>query len=176
MHQVCTKIFVLAALLSSASGYRMVATRARENHVRPQAYAIARPRIPVCRRFVPCALLGTAPNQGLILTEIERGKDNPAPDEFFYDYPRICYHADASWHAQLTKLYAERLPYGDDVLLLDLMTSWVSHYPTDGRNWGRVTGMGMNADELTKNPQLDFFKLQDLNEKRTLPFESFSWE
>ena len=61
--------------------------------------------------------------QGLVLSEPERGKDNPAPDEYFYDYPRICYHADNAWHAQLTKVYEEYLPYGDDLHVLDLMTS-----------------------------------------------------
>ena len=61
--------------------------------------------------------------QGLVLSEPERGKDNPAPDEYFYDYPRICYHADNSWHAQLTNVYEEYLPYGDDLHVLDLMTS-----------------------------------------------------
>ncbi len=61
--------------------------------------------------------------QGLVLSEPERGKDNPAPDEYFYDYPRICYHADNTWHTQLTKVYEEYLPYGDDLHVLDLMTS-----------------------------------------------------
>jgi len=101
-----------------------VATRARENHVRPQAYAIARPRIPVCRRFVPCALLGTAPNQGLILTEIERGKDNPAYvffcgcqtlsmpsalwlSPYAYDAARTC----ITYHTQIkSRGYGPRLP------------------------------------------------------------------
>ena len=38
-----------------------------------------------------------------MLTEQERGKDNLAPDEYYYDYPRICYHADAAWHAQVMR-------------------------------------------------------------------------
>jgi hypothetical protein len=50
----------------------------------------------------PSALLGAAePPPGFVLTEQERGKDNTAPDEYFYDYPRICFHADAAWHAQV---------------------------------------------------------------------------
>ena len=98
----------------------------------------------------PSALLGAAePPPGSVLTEQERGKDNPAPDEYFYDYPRICFHADAAWHAQvvhgvrvlpghaiekltlnvgtgvlwqLTAIYEEHLPYGEDVKVLDMMT------------------------------------------------------
>ena len=103
--------------------------------------------------------------RGLVLSERERGKDNPAPDLYHYDYPRMCYHADAAWHADLTELYAQHLPFGDDVRVLDLMSSWVSHYPTD-RRWGRVTGLGMNAEELQKNRQLDFWHTQDLNVNR----------
>ena len=50
----------------------------------------------------PSALFGSSllPPRS-VLTEQERGKDNPAPDEYFYDYPRICFHADAAWHAQV---------------------------------------------------------------------------
>lgn len=132
---------------------------------------LARPRL-----SSTSALLGpAAAPPGLVLTEQERGKDNLAPDEYYYDYPRICYHADAAWHAQLTALYEEHLPYGDDVKVLDMMTSWVSHYPTDGRTWGRVTGLGMNAEELAKNQQLDFYETQDLNQNRRLPFEANSF-
>ena len=43
-----------------------------------------------------------APDQ--VLKDGERLKDNPAPDAFHYDYPRLCYHADAEFHATLTKL------------------------------------------------------------------------
>ena len=103
--------------------------------------------------------------RGLVLSERERGKDNSAPDLYHYDYPRMCYHADAAWHADLTELYAQHLPYGDEARVLDLMSSWVSHYPTD-RRWGRVTGLGMNAEELQKNRQLDFWHTQDLNVNR----------
>lgn len=41
------------------------------------------------------------------------------------------YAADAQFHATLTKLYEEELPYGDETRMLDMMSSWVSHYPTD---------------------------------------------
>lgn len=38
-------------------------------------------------------------------------------------------------------------------------SSWISHYPTDGRRWGRVTGLGMNEEELRRNPMLDFYEV-----------------
>jgi len=60
---------------------------------------LARPRL-----SSPSALLGpAAAPPGRVLTEQERGKDNLAPDEYYYDYPRICYHADAAWHAQVMR-------------------------------------------------------------------------
>lgn len=68
-----------------------------------------------------------------VLAEQQRLKDNPAPDAFFYDYPRFCYHADAEFHAELTNLYKEELPFGPETRVLDMMSSWVSHYPTDRR-------------------------------------------
>jgi len=69
---------------------------------------------------------GPAPADGAVLTDPERAKDNQAPDMFYYDYPRLCYHADAMWHAELTTLYEERLPYGDECHVVDLMTYVVS--------------------------------------------------
>ena len=67
-----------------------------------------------------------------VLRPEERAKDNPAPDAFFYDYPRLCFHADAAWHATLTDLYYEHLPEDyDGFRLLDMMSSWVSHLPTN---------------------------------------------
>ena len=45
-----------------------------------------------------------------VLSEQERGKDNPAPDAYHYDYPRMCYHADAAFHATLTDLVRPREP------------------------------------------------------------------
>ena len=67
-----------------------------------------------------------------ILQPDERKKDNLAPDAFFYDYPRLCFHADAAWHASLTDLYYEYLPEdSDNFRMLDMMSSWVSHLPTN---------------------------------------------
>ena len=43
-----------------------------------------------------------APSPRTVLDAAERLKDNRAIDAYFYDYPRICYHADSAWHAMLT--------------------------------------------------------------------------
>ena len=56
--------------------------------------------------------------------------------------------------------------------VLPWRSSWVSHYPTDGRTWGRVTGLGMNAEELAKNPQLNFWEVCALELKKKIKKKS----
>ena len=55
------------------------------------------------------------------------------------------------------------------------MSSWVSHLPPDV-NYKRVVGHGLNADELSKNPRLDYFFVKDLNVDQKLEFESESFD
>ena len=73
----------------------------------------------------------------------------------------------------LTKFYAENFKDGDDVL--DICSSWVSHYPKDWKG-GNVVGLGMNEYELSKNPQLSSFVVADLNKKPVLPFDDASFD
>lgn len=54
--------------------------------------------------------------------------------------------------------------------LLDLMSSWVSHIPESITDLN-VTGLGMNADELARNPRLTSKVIQDINLQTTLPFD-----
>ena len=85
-----------------------------------------------------------------------------APDTAFYGPARIVHHIDDSARAALTALYAGAFPAGADVL--DICSSWVSHFPSAAQ-WapGRRVGMGMNAEELGQNDQLDTFDVADLN-------------
>ena len=46
---------------------------------------------------------------------------------------------------QVTQLYRLRVP--EDAVVLDLMSSWVSHLPPD-KKYKRVVGHGMNAAEV----------------------------
>lgn len=89
------------------------------------------------------------------------------PDAEFYAEPRLVTHADDAALAFVTRLYRELFPAGGEVL--DLMTSWVSHLPEDVA-FGRVVGLGMNAEELAANPRLDVRVVQDLNRDPRLPF------
>ena len=96
-----------------------------------------------------------------------------APDDEFYRTPRLVEHIDAGAIAAVEHLYRDRIPPGCDVL--DLMSSWVSHLPPDV-SYGSVTGLGMNADELARNPRLDRRVVHDLNRDPVLPFADESFD
>jgi ubiquinone/menaquinone biosynthesis C-methylase UbiE len=53
--------------------------------------------------------------------------------------------------------------------VLDLMSSWSSHLPQSAQRL-EVTGLGMNAEELDCNPQLQQRLVHDLNAQPVLPF------
>ena len=89
------------------------------------------------------------------------------PDEEFYRAPRFVTHIDDRAIAAVTQLYRELFPPGAEIL--DLMSSWVSHLPPEVE-YGRVVGLGMNEDELRRNPRLDAYAVQNLNREPTLPF------
>jgi len=87
-------------------------------------------------------------------------------DELFYEPPRLVVHIDDGAIAALTGLYRTLLSAGG--VLLDLMSSWVSHLPPE-IGYAEVIGHGMNAAELAANPRLDRRFLQNLNRETRLP-------
>ena len=93
------------------------------------------------------------------------------PDEVFYAPPRLVTHIDDGAIDALTEFYRTCLPPGG--VLLDLMSSWVSHLPPEIA-YGEVIGHGMNAEELAANPRLDRWFLQNLNRDTTLPLAAAS--
>ena len=92
-------------------------------------------------------------------------------DSLFYAEPRLVYHIDPRAVASLTAFYREALPAGG--VLLDLMSSWVSHLPPE-ISYAEVIGHGMNAAELAANKRLDRRFVQDLNQDPALPLASAS--
>lgn len=94
-------------------------------------------------------------------------------DGIFYNQPRLVYHIDDYAVAALIEYYSQNFKNGEDVL--DICSSWVSHYPKDFKG-GRVVGLGMNQYELSKNPQLTEYVVKDLNSDATLPFEDASFD
>uniref|UniRef100_A0A1J3HBN3 Methyltransferase-like protein 7B n=1 Tax=Noccaea caerulescens TaxID=107243 RepID=A0A1J3HBN3_NOCCA len=106
--------------------------------------------------------------QRLVLNNEGRTKLNVDPDREFYSYPRFVNHVDDSFISSLTDLYRNRLRPGS--IVLDLMSSWVSHLP-DEVQFEKVVGHGLNAQELARNPRLDYFFVKDLNEDQKFEFE-----
>lgn len=98
-------------------------------------------------------------------------RDDETPDDVFYEPPRLVTHIDDGAIAGVTALYRQYLPGGGRIL--DLMSSWISHLPADVA-YGEVVGHGMNADELSANPRLDRWFVQNLNETSHLPLDDDS--
>lgn len=94
-------------------------------------------------------------------------RQDESPDEEFYRTPRLVTHIDDQAIAAVTQLYREYLP--ESGALLDLMSSWISHLPNEVQ-YGHVVGLGMNEMELQRNPRLDDYVVQNLNDNPTLPF------
>jgi SAM-dependent methyltransferase len=109
----------------------------------------------------------------LVLSPDQRSKLDGSDDALFYAYPRFVTHVDQAFIDRLTQLYRERLR--PQMRILDLMSSWVSHLP-DEMEFAHVEGHGLNAEELARNPRLDHYFVQNLNQNLRLPLEDQSFD
>lgn len=98
-------------------------------------------------------------------------KQDSGDDLAFYAPPRLVTHIDEGTVAALTAYYRKVLPANG--VLLDLMSSWISHLPDD-LPAAAVIGHGMNAEELAANPRLTRWFVQNLNAKPVLPLADAS--
>ncbi|KAJ4825452.1 hypothetical protein Tsubulata_010613 [Turnera subulata] len=100
-----------------------------------------------------------------------------SPDSQFYESPRFVTHIDDPAISALTKYYSEVFPPSNTpgISILDMCSSWVSHFPK-GYKQDRVVGLGMNEEELKRNPVLTEYIVQDLNVNPKLPFEDNSFD
>ncbi|KAI7839983.1 hypothetical protein COHA_006304 [Chlorella ohadii] len=98
-------------------------------------------------------------------------------DADFYEQPRFVTHIDDGAIRALTKFYSEVFPASGskDAALLDMCSSWISHYP-EGYTAGRIAGLGMNEAELKRNSVLTEYAVKDLNEDPKLPYEDNSFD
>ena len=103
----------------------------------------------------------------MLLEAKQRTKLDPSDDSLFYSLPRFVTHVDEGFIDRLTNLYRERLK--PNTRILDMMSSWVSHLPEE-MEFAWVEGHGMNEEELAKNPRLNRYFIQDLNQNPKLPF------
>ena len=98
-------------------------------------------------------------------------KKDSSDDGVFYAPARLVTHIDEAATQALTGYYRVTLPAGG--VLLDLMSSWISHLPTE-MDFAEVIGQGMNAEELSANARLSRSFVQNLNRTRALPLETGS--
>jgi Methyltransferase domain len=110
-------------------------------------------------------------DEGLGLPQGAFTKIDAEEDELFYEPPRLVCHIDDAAIAALTEVYRAVLPMGG--VLLDLMSSWVSHLPPEIA-YSEVIGHGMNATELAANPRLSRWFTQNLNRDPKLPLADAS--
>jgi SAM-dependent methyltransferase len=91
-------------------------------------------------------------------------------DRLFYEPPRLVTHIDERAIAAVGDLYTE---LGVDGEVLDLMSSWISHFAAPPR---RLVALGMNDQELAANPQAAQWVVHDLNADPVLPFNDAAFD
>jgi SAM-dependent methyltransferase len=102
----------------------------------------------------------------MILRPNQRLKLDDTNDKVFYAYPRFVTHVDEAFIQQLTDVYRQRLK--PNTRILDMMSSWVSHLPEE-IEFAHVEGHGLNAEELARNPRLNHYFVQNINDNPQLP-------
>ena len=91
------------------------------------------------------------------------------PDEAFYTMPRKVVHIDDAAIAAIKQCLPDVLP--PNGVVLDLLSSWRSHWP-EGLPKQRLVGLGLNAEEMADNPDLDEYVVHNVNIDPQLPFET----
>ena len=100
-------------------------------------------------------------------------REDESEDSLFYGEPRLVVHIDEDAIAAIRGYFVGALPPGG--VILDLMSSWRSHLP-EGLPLRKVVGLGLNATEMSENPQLDEWVVHDLNADPVLPFDDGSFD
>jgi hypothetical protein len=101
------------------------------------------------------------------------GRTDETGDELFYKKPRFVNHLDQRAIDTISEIYGRFI--SPDTEVLDLMSSWCSHVPASSCP-RKMTGLGMNSEELAENPQLSDYIVYDLNKSPRLPFEDNSFD
>ncbi len=115
------------------------------------------------RNYTPKNPNGPFPYSQADLTPMD-----PGGDAGFYSSPRFVTHIDDNAINNVRRYYDQVLPRKGRIL--DFCSSWISHYPPEvvkaaAAGEVEVLGTGMNERELSKNPILKHWVVQDLNEE-----------
>ena len=112
--------------------------------------------------------------QHLLELDYAFSREDEGEDAAFYAAPRFVSHLDETALSTVERLI-EGLVTEKAPAILDLMASTDSHLPATLKP-SRVTGLGMNAEELRGNPDLTEWIVQDLNSDPVLPFEDSTFD
>jgi SAM-dependent methyltransferase len=77
-------------------------------------------------------------------------------------------HIDEGAISAVSQLFKDLIPPNSTVL--DLMSSWRSHWPQRHPK-RRLTGLGLNAQEMEDNPDLTDYVVHNVNDDPALPFD-----
>lgn len=91
-------------------------------------------------------------------------------DSLFYGQPRLVDHIDAQAREHLFELGTSIITR--EMRVLDLMSSMQSHMVA----CRKLTGLGMNEEELRANPALTDYLVHDVNLQPRLPFADSSYD
>ncbi len=94
-------------------------------------------------------------------------------DALFYTLPRKLVHIDEGAIAAAGQCIAHT--FAPNGVFLDLMSSWRSHLP-QGFVKQKCIGLGLNAEEMADNPDLDDYIVHNLNVDPQLPFADASFD
>ena len=100
-------------------------------------------------------------------------REDEGDDSVFYESPRLVVHIDEGAIAAVGRLFKDQVPENAEVL--DLMSSWRSHWPADHAK-KRMVGLGLNAIEMRENPDLDESVVHNVNINPVLPFDDESFD
>ena len=100
-------------------------------------------------------------------------REDETDDNLFYAAPRLVVHIDEGAIAAVGQVFRDSIP--PDSVVLDLMSSWRSHWP-QGHAKTRLIGLGLNAPEMQDNPDLDEYVVHDLNRDPVFPFEDETFD
>ena len=100
-------------------------------------------------------------------------REDESNDALFYTEPRMVVHIDEQAIAAVSQLFLDLI--SPESVVLDLMSSWRSHWP-QGHPKERMVGLGLNTAEMQANPDLDGYVIHNVNEEPVLPFEDESFD
>jgi len=93
------------------------------------------------------------------------GRLDQTPDTIFYKDPRFTEHVDENAVQTMTRFISNDILKQNDSVL-DLCSSWTSHIDKSAAEklgLQRISGLGMNEEELKANTALNDYTLVDLN-------------